>query len=136
MRRGRASLIVIKDGKVLLIHRFKSEEEYWVLPGGGIEGDETGEEAGKRELKEETGLDVTSIKLACEDTESWDKNKNFIYLCQIAQGVGDVTNPEADKNTETNMYEPQWVEIEKVGDLTLYPESARKFILEYKQRFL
>lgn len=36
----------------------------WVLPGGGIEADESAEQAAIREAKEETGLEVTSVHLA------------------------------------------------------------------------
>ena len=40
----RASAIVIRDNKILLIHRKKEGREYWVFPGGGIEEGEKGEE--------------------------------------------------------------------------------------------
>lgn len=48
---------------VLLIQRkndpFKDE---WALPGGFLETDETFETGAKRELKEETGLDLKALK--------------------------------------------------------------------------
>ena len=37
----------------------------WVIPGGGIQFGETALAAGKRELKEETNLDLTIEKLLC-----------------------------------------------------------------------
>jgi 8-oxo-dGTP diphosphatase len=128
VRKGRASVVVIKDNLVLLIHRLKNGEDYWVLPGGGIEENETGEQAAIRELKEETNLDVTTIKLAYEDNVPWDGNQNFVYLCEISQPIGPVINPEKSKNTESNNYTPQWVEIIKVKDLVVYPESVKNYI--------
>lgn len=47
---------VIDDGKVLLTKR--EDFEVWCLPGGGVEEGESLAEAGVREAKEETGLDV------------------------------------------------------------------------------
>lgn len=34
---SRVRAIIIKDKKILLIHRIKKGDEYWVFPGGGVE---------------------------------------------------------------------------------------------------
>jgi 8-oxo-dGTP pyrophosphatase MutT (NUDIX family) len=47
---------VVDDGAVLLQRR--SDDGLWGLPGGAIELGESAAEAAKREVKEETGLDV------------------------------------------------------------------------------
>lgn len=47
---------VINDGKILLTKR--EDFEVWCLPGGGVEDGESVAEAGVREAKEETGVDV------------------------------------------------------------------------------
>jgi ADP-ribose pyrophosphatase YjhB (NUDIX family) len=52
---------VIDDGKVLLTKR--EDFEVWCLPGGGVENGESLAEAGIREAKEETGLDVELTRL-------------------------------------------------------------------------
>ena len=58
--------IVFKDGGIILIHRIKEKEgkkkEYYVFPGGGIEGEETHNEAVIREVLEETGIIVKPKK--------------------------------------------------------------------------
>ena len=63
MARIRSSAIILRKKKILLIHRRKNSAEYWVLPGGGIENGETAEEAVKREVKEETGLNSQKLTL-------------------------------------------------------------------------
>jgi len=52
---------IINDGKVLLTKR--EDFEVWCLPGGGVEEGESLAEAGIREAKEETGLDVELTRL-------------------------------------------------------------------------
>jgi 8-oxo-dGTP pyrophosphatase MutT (NUDIX family) len=45
------------DGRILLMHRVDGQG--WAFPGGGIEGEETAEQAARREVLEETGLEFT-----------------------------------------------------------------------------
>lgn len=52
---------VIDEGKILLTRR--EDFEVWCLPGGGVEEGESLAEAGIREAKEETGLDVELTRL-------------------------------------------------------------------------
>lgn len=50
------------DGKFLITRRKMDKEwapGWWEVPGGGVRAGETAEEAVIRELKEETGIDVT-----------------------------------------------------------------------------
>jgi ADP-ribose pyrophosphatase YjhB (NUDIX family) len=52
---------IIEDGKILLTKR--EDFEVWCLPGGGVEDGESVAEAGVREAKEETGVDVELTSL-------------------------------------------------------------------------
>jgi len=54
--RVRVSLLLRWQGRVLLCRQEKPGKEYWMLPGGGVNGGETLEEALHRELGEELGL--------------------------------------------------------------------------------
>lgn len=59
IRIGTASIIEDDDGRILLTKRNKEPlRGYWVLPGGGIKFGERIEDALKREIKEETGLNI------------------------------------------------------------------------------
>lgn len=54
-----SAVILEKDGKILLGRRNKEPENgKWVLPGGRVEPFESIKDAAKREIREETGLDV------------------------------------------------------------------------------
>jgi 8-oxo-dGTP pyrophosphatase MutT (NUDIX family) len=54
-----ATAYIIDQGKVLLIMHPKLKK--WLPPGGHIEANETPPECAKREVKEETGLDIEFI---------------------------------------------------------------------------
>lgn len=64
MRPFACDMVLVENGKILLIKRarepFRGE---WATPGGRIDDGETAEQCAKREMKEETGLDIEIIKL-------------------------------------------------------------------------
>ena len=54
------SIILEQDGKLLMLQRAKEPlKNYWCLPGGYINYEETPEEAVKRETEEEAGVSIT-----------------------------------------------------------------------------
>jgi 8-oxo-dGTP diphosphatase len=52
--------LMLQDGKILLVNHagLNASNEFWHLPGGGIEKDERIQNCLIREIKEETGLNV------------------------------------------------------------------------------
>lgn len=57
-------LCLIQDGeKILLQNRVKKDWKGYTLPGGHVEAGESFVDAVKREMKEETGLDIQNPKL-------------------------------------------------------------------------
>ena len=71
---------------VLLVRRrYEPYESYWALPGGGIEADETLEEAAERELREETGVTDTFMEqLATFSAVDRDPRGRVISCCYLA----------------------------------------------------
>lgn len=52
--------LIVSDNKVLLVKRKNPPNEgLWAIPGGKVEYGETIEDALKREIKEETGLEIS-----------------------------------------------------------------------------
>jgi ADP-ribose pyrophosphatase YjhB (NUDIX family) len=119
--------VVKRDGKVLLIHRFKNGDEYWVVPGGGVEEGETVEEALKREMREETSLEMLSCRfLIAVETP---KGEQHLYECEMGQGEVKIQGPEVDDESKDNQYILTWVPIEQVKELKiLYPEIVKDYL--------
>ncbi|WP_436849102.1 NUDIX hydrolase [Streptomyces atriruber] len=64
LRRVARVILLDPDDRILLLHGFEPEDasnDWWFTPGGGLEGDETREQAALRELREETG--ITEVEL-------------------------------------------------------------------------
>ena len=60
--------LIRQDGKLLLSKRLpnKTFSNYWEIPGGKVEKNESEEDAMKRELDEELGIIVTKLNKVCE----------------------------------------------------------------------
>jgi ADP-ribose pyrophosphatase YjhB (NUDIX family) len=59
---GKAVIFNPEKTKIILLH---NSGGWWTIPGGHIEGDETLEEAVRREVREETGVDYAGeLRLA------------------------------------------------------------------------
>ena len=74
--------LVVLDtaSRVLLFHTHEPTDpelgEWWELPGGGIEADETYVDAAIRELGEETGIVATAVQVGAP---TWQRHATFRY---------------------------------------------------------
>jgi 8-oxo-dGTP diphosphatase len=59
----RASGLLVQDRHLLMVKQARGGEEYWLLPGGGVEYGETLAEALRREFLEELGMRVSVNRL-------------------------------------------------------------------------
>jgi 8-oxo-dGTP diphosphatase len=94
-----AAAIIIRDKKVLLLHRIDGLK-VWEFPGGKIEFGEHPEEAALREANEETGLEVKSSGLFSIISQVTPQNKHqiwFFYRCEIVSGEPKVNDEDHDK---------------------------------------
>lgn len=138
--RIRASGICIHDNKILLIHRInleleKEKQEYYVIPGGGVEDGEKIEDAVIREMKEETSLDVRLGELFYE-LEDYDGQGKFLkyyaYICEYISGeikLEENSVEAVEMKDGLQSFEPIWVPLSEMKDIVLYPDSLKKEIL-------
>ena len=117
---------ILRDGQILLIkHREHSNgRSYWVIPGGRREGNETEEDCVKREMLEETSLEISVERILLD--EAGDPNGNGrrrkTYLCRVVNGEAQPGfEPEEDAS---NMYA-----ISQVGWFDLRDPSGWEALL-------
>ena len=133
-----ARAVILMDDKIILIRRkrFKNGElirDYYVIPGGHLDENETFEEAVIREVKEELGIEVDVQKeILHEYNEDLSVDEKF-FECKyirgkIGTGTGEEwTNPDIEKY---GIYEIVLQDVNKVNDMNLLPESIKKIIAE------
>jgi len=130
--RIRVSVIVVEEGRILLVRHEKEGRTYWVLPGGGVDYGETLEQAAVRELKEETNLDVAVDKLVfVDDFLPEDRHRHVVDVYFTAKVVGG----ELKLGPDSIMREVRYFPIEELAGLTFYPEIADRIIDGYRQGF-
>jgi 8-oxo-dGTP diphosphatase len=114
--------VVVDRGDVLVIMRRKDGRRYAVLPGGGVETNETPEAACLRELCEETGLHGTLGETLAVDPGPTGPAIYFrVKVDQRAIRLGD---PETSRMSPENHYEPRWVPMDGLHLINLVPEFA------------
>jgi 8-oxo-dGTP pyrophosphatase MutT (NUDIX family) len=130
----RVAVIAIKDNKLLLIHRFKDGREFWVIPGGSREKGESLAEAGKREMAEETGLEVEIGEKLWEyenDYYGQGIRKEYYFLAKsVSDGELEMLGEELLRMSEQDKFDPKWVALDKIKDINLVPEVIKEKIVE------
>jgi len=123
--RHRAGAIIIQNNRILLIRRWNHERgEYFIIPGGGIEKDESPEETITRELLEEAGVNISNLQPFSEDTDPTYNGKQYYFRADIPDDQEPVWQ-EASKQTTEDTYEFVWIEVSKLQDINLVPRSLR-----------
>ena len=96
-------VIVVKDDKVLMGKRIGSHgENSWSFPGGHLEMFESVHECAKREVKEETGIEIKNLQDVTFTNDIFrSEEKHYITLFVRAEySFGEVKVLELDKCLE------------------------------------
>ncbi|MBB5939469.1 NUDIX hydrolase [Streptomyces zagrosensis] len=94
-RPGIAAAIVVHESRVLMVRRRVSEGQLsWQFPAGEVEPGEAREDAAVRETKEETGLDVASVKLLGERVHPKTGRLMSYTACEVVGGTAYVADTD------------------------------------------
>ena len=118
-------IVVIKGNTVLLVRRGKPPNiGAWTLPGGAQELGETTEDAARRELLEETGIEVGKLHFAAtvdniRHDETGRVRFHYTIIDFAARWVAG--EPVAD----TDVTEAVWAPLDALDDYGLWSEAHR-----------
>ena len=120
-----AGVIVIHEERILMVrHQRPGVYDFWVCPGGGVQGTESLEEAAAREVKEETGLKVQTSTLAYVE-EFFNPETRFIkfwFLGKLVGGTFDTSHPDT---VGEHIVDAAWRTPAEITLGTVFPEFMR-----------
>ena len=95
---SRAQCIVHRQKRILMVKHRHEGEEWWCLPGGRIEANETPEQAALRELREECRVKGTIIRPTSVVTFA-PNDQYYTYLVEIGTQIVSLgSDPEVKEN--------------------------------------
>lgn len=119
---------------ILVMHRNKQGSQYYTLVGGRVNENETLEQGLVREVKEETGLDVTRYNAVFWEEHPEPYNQQYIYLCEVAphgEVALDIYSEERALNTaQTNLHQPMWVPVKSFKNLPFRTPQLQEAIIK------
>ena len=120
--------VVINEGKVLLVKlTYGPAKGKWLIPGGLVDCGETLQEAVKREIFEETGVQIQPAGII--GVRSMVRTKDHltdlycIFICDV------VTTPKTLRKDELEVSEVRWMPLEELStgtDITSYTKLIMK----------
>lgn len=128
-----AALIFSRDGKLLLGKMDPATSVYpgcWVIPGGGVESGESKTAALRREILEETGIDITSYRaILVDDTAKGESEKNLkdngervrvkMNFFDFRVDIHDKSAQELGNDPTDELLQLAWVDLRDVANYRL-----------------
>ena len=128
MHKNRSVVFVIRNKKILvekLNYPSEGKDDFYSIPGGGIEDGETPEETSIRELKEECGLDGTIVRKL---SESYNHDRTeYAFEVKVPDDQEAITgyDPEEAGNENPPLKEVLWLGLDELS------EKDRAFLWGY-----
>jgi ADP-ribose pyrophosphatase YjhB (NUDIX family) len=132
----RATAIIIDGEKVLLVKHRRRGLSYWAFPGGQVKESETIIDALKREIAEETGLEIEPGRLlyvaeTIDPEMAGVHTVNLFFLAQPKSKLKEPVGPIPGEHLDV----PKFTPINDLPNLELYPDIADMIRISYETEF-
>ena len=132
-----ANAVIVRDGQVLLVEfSGGTDQAHFNFPGGGVEPGETLEEAVRREVREETCLDVIVQRLLLVVQSVGSRNTNtirgqrvpwnevrFFFLCTLVHPEHEPRLPDVPDGDQSGV---KWIPIHQLPHEPVLPQVSRE----------
>nr|BCX01435.1 MAG: hypothetical protein KatS3mg041_1481 [Bacteroidota bacterium] len=123
--RVRVNALLLEAGRLLLVEHRSFQEPattYWIPPGGGVQFGESIPEALQREVREETGLEVSLGPLVyVSDFLRGELHAVELYFLAHITGGDLRTGQDPELGTEQMICQVAWMSLEDLHRHRVYP---------------
>jgi len=129
--RVRVGVVVMQEGKVLLVRQHLSQgQEFWIVPGGGLKKNEGLLDCARREIAEETGLEIEPVRLLYVG-DFFNGERHVVDTFWLGKVVGGELKRRAEEIDSL-----QFFEIERLSEVPVRPPAmAERLIKDLREGF-
>jgi ADP-ribose pyrophosphatase YjhB (NUDIX family) len=122
--------VIVFNNKLLVCVQNEQPPVHF-LPGGHLEFGETIEDGLRREIKEEMGAEINSIKFLKAFENFYNSNNTDHHEINLVHVVSlNIKSTEEIKALEDHI-SFAWVEIEKIKNVKMLPPVIHRYLVEY-----
>lgn len=125
--RNSAKALVFKDSRMAAIKIDDRGDIFYILPGGGQDPEELLSESVRRECAEELGVEVEAKELAFVIEGRYGESFHRVDLVFLCRYIAEI--PNADLQVDTNQAGVEWLKIDDLEGVPLYPSKLRRQII-------
>jgi len=119
------SIIIDKQDRILLVHHYEAGKyDFWVPPGGSLEGNESIYDCARRELLEETGF-IADLDFPLYIQEFWEPDYHFVKIFILGNITGGTLTTQNKESTESFLIEAKFFSKNELQELTVFPEILK-----------